>query len=304
MEDRLLSHGGTPYNPAMICSCGRDIEKTATEPGCGPAIAVQDVCFSYGDAEVLHNVSFEVPRGAMVAVIGPNGGGKSTLLHLLLGALRPKYGAIEVLGAPPAAARRRVGFVPQQIRFDPGFPITVLEAVMLGRAAAHVLGGFRREERDRAAQAVETVGLSALAGRRFADLSGGQRQRVLIAQALCADPELLLLDEPTANVDVDTERDLYELFTRLNQTRTLVIVSHNLRVVIAHASHVLCVNRTVDIHPAGEDGVARLLPVAGHAGLAWISDPHPSHLEDLGAAVADPHHAVAGADGPERKDAP
>jgi len=282
------------YNPDMICTGAHDtaaMDATAAA-GSGHAASVSDVCFSYGDAEVLHNVSFTIPRRAMVAVIGPNGGGKSTLLHLLLGALRPKYGTIEVLGLPPAAARRRVGFVPQQIRFDPGFPISVIEAVMLGRAAAHFLGGFRRDERDRAAAALATVGLSALETRRFADLSGGQRQRVLIAQALCADPELLLLDEPTANVDADTERDLYELFTRLNETRTLVIVSHNLRVVIAHASHILCVNRTVDIHRAGEDGATRLLPVDGHAGLAWISDRHPGHLEDLGAAAAAPHHAA------------
>ncbi|MGI5868043.1 MAG: metal ABC transporter ATP-binding protein [Kiritimatiellia bacterium] len=270
----------------MTCISGDDT-KTKTDAAAGfvPAASVADVCFSYGDSEVLHNISFTIPQRAMVAVIGPNGGGKSTLLHLLLGALRPQRGAIRVLGQAPAAARRRVGFVPQQIRFDPDFPISVIETVMLGRAAVHFMGGFRDHERALASAALKTVGLSALEGRRFADLSGGQRQRVFIAQALCADPELLLLDEPTANVDADTERDLYDLFTRLNETRTLVIVSHNLRVVTAHASHILCVNRTADIHLVGDDDIARLRPIDGHAGLAWISHSPPGHLEDLGAAA-------------------
>ena len=159
-----------------------------------PAVLVRDLCFSYGGNEALHNVSFEIPRRALAAVVGPNGGGKTTLLRLLLGELRPRFGEVRVLGEAPERARRRVGFVPQSAEFDPDFPITVLESVMLGRGAARALGGCRRDDREAAREALGRVGLADLGARPFAALSGGQRQRVAIAQALVSRPELLLLD--------------------------------------------------------------------------------------------------------------
>ena len=125
-------------------------ERETGGAGAAPAVSVRDVCFAYGANEALHNVSFELPPRSLTAVVGPNGGGKTTLLRLLLGDLRPKYGEIRVLGEPPERARRRVGFVPQSIVFDPDFPISVLEAVMLGRAADRVLGGFSRADREAA----------------------------------------------------------------------------------------------------------------------------------------------------------
>ena len=271
------------------CDCCTSAHKaTSDKTGTFP-VSVKDVCFAYGENEVLHNVSFDIPERALVAVIGPNGGGKTTLLNLLLGALTPRYGVISVLGTTPAQARCRVGFVPQQINFDPGFPITVIESVMLGRGAAHFLGGFRKDDRTKAAEALETVGLSGLSGSLFSELSGGQRQRVLIAQALCSDPSLLLLDEPTANVDAQTEQELYELFKKLHETKTIVIVSHNLRVVISHATHILCVNHSVDIHDVSKDDATKLVPVAGHAGHSVIRDEHPAHVEELGNELRSPH---------------
>lgn len=271
------------------CDCCKSARKATRNETGGSAIRVGDVCFAYGENEVLHNVSFDIPDQALVAVIGPNGGGKTTLLNLLLGALKPKYGLITVLGTTPVQARCRVGFVPQQINFDPEFPITVIESVMLGRGAAHFIGGFRKDDRTKAAEALETVGLSRLSGNLFSELSGGQRQRVLIAQALCSDPDLLLLDEPTANVDTQTEQELYELFKKLHETKTVVIVSHNLRVVISHATHILCVNHTVDIHDVGKDDATKLVPVAGHAEHSVIRDEHPAHIEELSDELASPH---------------
>ncbi len=253
------------------------------------ALSVRDVCFAYGAHEVLHNVSFDIPDRALVAIVGPNGGGKTTLLNLMLGALQPRYGSLRVLGTSPRAVRRRIGFVPQHLHFDPGFPVTVEDAVLLGLTASHLFGGFRRGERKVAAEALETVGLGHKARALFAELSGGERQRVLIAQALCNDVDLLLLDEPTANVDAATEQALYALFRRLNRTKTVVIVSHNLRVVIAHATHILCVNRTVDLHEVASDAIARLEPVAGHDGLCWINADHPEHLERLVDGLSAPH---------------
>ena len=260
-----------------------------------PAIDVRDVCFAYGGNEVLHNVSFGIPRGAFVAVIGPNGGGKTTLLRLLLGDLAPLFGEVRVLGGAPAAARRRTGFVPQQIAFDPDFPATVLEAVMLGRVADRVFGGFSRADREAAREALGLVGLADFGGRPFAALSGGQRQRVAIAQALAAGPELLLLDEPTANVDPATEADLYALFSRLAGERTLVVVSHNLSVVAARATHLLCVNRTADLHELGADGEATLEPLAALGGdLALVHTLHPDHVKALRSALGSPHRGEHG----------
>lgn len=244
------------------------------------AISVRGVCFSYGEQEVLHNITVDIPQKSLVAAIGPNGGGKTTFLKLLLGVLQPRHGEISVLGISPAKARGRIGFVPQQINFDPDFPITVLEAAMLGRAASRTIGGFSRADRAAALDALRTVGLDGLDNRLFPDLSGGQRQRVLIAQALCSDPEILLLDEPTANVDPETEKALYELFHELNRTKTIIIVSHNLRVVISHATHILCIDRTADMHVVGEDDSTRLEPIKGHSAYSTINDAHPVHMID------------------------
>lgn len=254
-----------------------------------PVISVRDVCFSYGALPVLHNVTFDIPDRALVAIVGPNGGGKTTLFNLLLGTLPPRYGAIRVFGDSPQAVRRRIGFVPQHLHFDPAFPLTVMETVMLGRAAEHFFGGFRKDERQAAIEALTTVGLEHKAKGLFSELSGGERQRVLIAQALCHETDLLLLDEPTANVDAETESKLYELFHTLNKTKTIMIVSHNLRVVIAHATHILCVNRGVDLHDLASDDAAKLEPLAGKCSLSWINDRHPEHLEQLLEELNTPH---------------
>lgn len=275
-----------------MIATGQESE-TGDESGCAPpAVSVRDVCFSYGAHQVLHNVSFDIPDRALVAIVGPNGGGKTTLFNLLLGVLTPRFGTVSVLGGVPQAARRRIGFVPQHLNFDPEFPITVLETVMLGRAAEHFWGGFRKEEHLVAVEALETVGLGHKAKALFSELSGGERQRVLIAQALCHETELLLLDEPTANVDAATEADLYDLFHTLNKTKTIMMVSHNLRVVIAHATHILCVNRTVDMHDVASDAEAKLEPLAGRRALSWINDRHPEHLENLVEALTTPHRGA------------
>jgi len=213
-------------------------------------IEVREVCFSYGGQEVLHDVSFRIGAGALVAVVGPNGGGKTTLLKLLLGALPPRCGRVRVLGASPAAARARVGYVPQSLPFDPKFPVTVGEVVLMGRVAKGRFGFYGRDDREAARGALGQVRMEGFWGRGFAELSGGERQRVMLAQALAGGAELLLLDEPVANVDPAHTARMYELFGELTARMTVVMVSHNLGVVTSHATHVLCVNRTVGLHAA------------------------------------------------------
>jgi zinc transport system ATP-binding protein len=191
------------------------------------------------------------PR-SLVAVVGPNGGGKTTLLKLILGALEPRFGEIRVLGASPEEARPRVGYVPQSVPFDPRFPVSVREVVLMGRVGKNRFGTYGRVDRDAARVSLERVRMERLMARPFAELSGGERQRVMIAQALAGGSELLLLDEPVASVDPEHTSQMYELFRELTADVTVMMVSHNLSVVTGHATHVLCVNRTAGLHAIGE----------------------------------------------------
>jgi zinc transport system ATP-binding protein len=216
----------------------------------GPAVVeLRGVSFSYTGEPVLQGVSFEVLPGEFVSAVGPNGGGKTTLLRLVLGTVHPDAGEVRVFGGPPERARGRVGYVPQYARFDPLFPVTVLDVVRMGRVGNFVAGPYRREDREAAEEALATVGLSELRRRPFATLSGGERQRVLIARALATHPELLLLDEPTASVDRAATAKLYDLLVELARRLTILLVSHDTGVVSKFVSGVLCVNRTVAKHP-------------------------------------------------------
>lgn len=215
------------------------------------AVIIEALCFGYERSEVLHEVSLDMPIGSLLAVVGPNGGGKSTLLRLILGLLRPGHGRVRVFGQSPLRVRRRMAYVPQHLAFDPAFPVLAEEVVLMGRIERHLLGGYRRADRYRVAQAMEQARCRDLAQRPFAALSGGERQRVLIAQALAAEPELLLLDEPTANVDRETEQAVHDLLGELVGQITTMVVSHNLNVVTRHATHVACVNRGMAVHPLG-----------------------------------------------------
>ncbi|MGI9242073.1 MAG: metal ABC transporter ATP-binding protein [Verrucomicrobiales bacterium] len=212
-------------------------------------ISFRDVSFSYGGPAVIQNASFEIGKDDSICVVGPNGGGKTTLLRLILGLEKPDRGSIEVFGLPPKAARNRIGYMPQYLNFDPQFPISVLDVVLMGRITSGGLGPYRKADRLAAVEALGEIGMADRAGSPFSGLSGGQRQRVLIARALACDPTLLLLDEPTANVDQSVEAQLLETLQQLSKRVSILLVSHNLGFVSALVDHVLCVNRSVHVHP-------------------------------------------------------
>jgi zinc transport system ATP-binding protein len=221
-----------------------------------PVISLSDVTFSYGGEPALEHVTLSVNPCEAVCIVGPNGGGKTTLVKLVLGLLTPHRGTIRVFGLPPRDARPRIGYMPQHVQYDPQFPATALDIVLMGRLGqrgwAGVLGWHGQADRRAAADALDQVGLADVGPRPFALLSGGQRQRVLIARALCCDPDLLLLDEPTANVDSAIEARLLELLRALNYRMTIVMVSHDLGFVSGLVERVICVNRRVVVHPTSE----------------------------------------------------
>ena len=211
-----------------------------------------DVEFSYNGFPVLHKVNFSVQRGELVYIVGPNGGGKTTLLKLILGLLRPDSGKIRVFEEPPVKARSRVGYTPQHIQFDAQFPVTVEEVVAMGLLNGAVKRIFRNRKQDAVHEAMLKLEIDNLAKKPFSDLSGGQRQRVLIARSMVNKPELLLLDEPTSNVDIHTEDRLIELIDELNIDHTILLVSHDLNFVAGKVKNVICVNRDVHVHPTSE----------------------------------------------------
>lgn len=218
-----------------------------------PIIHVRDLSFAYQHEPVLEDVHLCVPAGDFLAVIGPNGSGKTTLLKLLLGVLTPQQGIVRVFGRPPGDAANEVGYVPQQIKVTPGFPITVLQVVLLGLLQGRSPGWrFTAAQRERACQALAQVEMLELRNRCVADLSGGQLQRVIIARALVGGPRLLLLDEPTANIDPHGRFCFFQFLARLNETITIVIVSHDIHIVTSRVKSVACVNRLVQYSPRAE----------------------------------------------------
>ena len=222
--------------------------KTATPP----VVRMVDLRFCIDEVVVLEDVDLEVHDFEFLSVVGPHRGGKTTLIKLVLGLLKPTAGRVEVFGRPPTAVRNRIGYLPQYVHYDPLFPITVRDVVLMGRLGTGHKWGFGRADREAAERAMRRAHVQDLGGRSFQALSGGQRQRVLLARALATEPALLLLDEPTANVDTAVESRLFETLQELNQQMTILVVSHDLGVVSSAVSKVICVKKTVRVHPTSE----------------------------------------------------
>lgn len=228
-----------------------------------PVIELKDVSFAYDiGPPALEHVSLVVEEGEFMGLVGPNGGGKSTLLKLVLGLLRPGSGEVRVAGGTPQESRRVIGYVPQYARFVRDFPISVEETVLMGRlGTTRLIGGYRAADREAARLAMTETEVLDLRQRPLGTLSGGQLQRVLVARALACDPRILILDEPTANIDMRAETEIFDLFKALNQHMTIVVVSHDIGFISRYVTRVACLNRTLLCHqpvPIGSEVIEKL----------------------------------------------
>jgi len=207
-------------------------------------ISLENVWAGYGNNNVIEDVNLSVKRNDFVAIIGPNGGGKTTLLKVILGLISPQRGQVKIMGLPPKEGRNFIGWVPQETVMDRIFPISVLEVVLMGRIhRKNMMLPYSKEDKKKALEALDMVKLSDVTSKPIGEISLGQRQRVYIARALAKEPQILLLDEPLASVDSSTSAAIYELLKELNKTITILMVTHDIGAISSYVKSVGCLNR-------------------------------------------------------------
>ena len=207
-------------------------------------INISNLSYKYHKTDVLENINLIIKDDDFLAIIGPNGGGKSTLLKLILGLLTRQNGTII-----NNIKTNQVGYVPQNTNLNIDFPITALEIVLMGHISSKKrLFGYSKEDIACAKASLEKVSMGDFANSKIGDLSGGQRQRIFIARALCSNPKILLLDEPTASIDVKGQREIYELLKELNKSICIVVVSHDISVLLNYAKNVAHINKNLVYH--------------------------------------------------------
>jgi len=215
-------------------------------------IEIKNLSFSYDKQVILEDINLTIDKNDFLAIIGPNGGGKSTLLKLILGINNISKGDIKILGKSNISNLVKIGYVPQNTNVNIDFPITVHEVVLMGHAQEESKTffnfGYNKHQKQCAINSLKKVGMENFALEKIGSLSGGQRQRVMIARALCSNPEILLLDEPTASIDVKGQKQIYELLKQLNKDITVVVVSHDISVILGFASKVAHINKYLSYH--------------------------------------------------------
>jgi zinc transport system ATP-binding protein len=224
------------------------------------AIILKNISFHYDDSIILKDVNIDIDQKQFIGIIGPNGGGKTTLLKLILGLLKPSKGQIKIFGKPPLKLHNKVGYVPQTINIDRDFPITVLELVLMGDMHTK-----EKLLKDKALHLLESIGLKDYAHSAIKCLSGGQFQRALIIRSIISEPKLLILDEPTASIDSKSEEKIIDLLLQFKKEGTILMVSHNLKVISSIADNVLLVQQNITMLPTEK--------ICGHFALGLYHNP-------------------------------
>jgi zinc transport system ATP-binding protein len=247
-------------------------------------ILLEDVWFQYDGVPVLEGINLSVREQDFIGIIGPNGGGKTTLLSIMLGLMEPTRGRVSILGRAPRAARRFVGYVPQYTEFDRAFPISVWDVAMMGRLGRRgLLRRYSEEDKCAVGDVLRQVDMLGYRDRQIGRLSGGERQRVYVARALASDPKILLLDEPTASVDTRVVGSIYELLRELNRQVTIILVSHDIGVVSSYVKTVACLNTRLIYHESKEI-TPDMLEAAYHCPIELIAHGLPHRVLDLHGA--------------------
>ena len=220
-------------------------------------ISLKNIGVCFGDVSILEELTLSIKQTDFLAIIGPNGGGKTTLLKVILGLVKPSEGEVKVFGKNPEKGRESIGYLPQHTFFDLNFPINVFDMVLMGRYH-RVFKSYSREDRTAATNALKTVEMFEFKSRQIGKLSGGQLQRVFIARAIAREPKLLLLDEPTASIDPEIQKSFYALLLELKKKMAIVLITHDVGIVSVYVDEIACLNRRLFYHGPAADGLKNL----------------------------------------------
>jgi len=216
-------------------------------------VKLENVWVHHDNIPVLEAINLSIESNDFLGIIGPNGGGKTTLLKVILGLIKPSRGTVTVLGTSPERGRKHIGYISQLNLFDRDFPIRVFEVVLMGRYnRAGLIRGYNEADKNAAVAALETVDMLDYKDRQVGKLSGGEQQRVFIARALTTNPKLLLLDEPTASIDPGMQAEFYELLEKLKGNMAIVLVSHDISAVSIYVNEIACLNHRLFYHGSKE----------------------------------------------------
>ncbi|MBA7673490.1 Manganese transport system ATP-binding protein MntB [subsurface metagenome] len=216
-------------------------------------VRLDNVWVHFDGVPILEGINLSIKSNDFLGIIGPNGGGKTTLLKVILGLIKPSRGKVSVMGQPPFKGRKFIGYISQTNLFDRDFPISVFDVVLMGRySKTGLFHRYSEEDKRTALEVLKTVEMLDYKERQVGRLSGGEQQRVFIARALVPNPKLLLLDEPTASIDPDMQAEFYELLDRLKERMAIVLVSHDISAVSIYVSEIACLNRQLFYHGSKE----------------------------------------------------
>lgn len=239
-------------------------------------VKIRNLDLKYDEQLVLDDICLDIHEKDFMAIIGPNGGGKSTLLKLILGILKPESGEIEVFGKDPVKARDSMGYLPQNVKFDHDFPINVFETVLTGRYHG-LFKNYTDADRKAVLKVLDDMEILDLKDRQISKLSGGQMQRVFIARAIVKEPKLLIMDEPMASIDPEMQASFYQLMAKLNERMTIILVSHDVGAVSTHVDKIACLNRKLYYHGDVENS-AKGLEEIYHCPIELISHGLPHRI--------------------------
>ena len=220
-------------------------------------VDLRNISVGFNNKSVLKDVNLSIKQNDFLAIVGPNGGGKTTLLRIILGLVKPTRGTVKVFGHDPVIGRKFIGYLPQYSLFDLEFPINVFDAVLMGRYG-RIFRNYSNDDKEIAINALRTVGILDLKGRQIGTLSGGQLQRVFIARALVRKPKLLVLDEPMTSIDPEMQKSFYELLSKLKKQMAIVLVTHDIGAVSVYVDKIACLNRELFYHGLLESGIKKL----------------------------------------------